>query len=99
MLGVAPNGTGVSEADLKLFWSALVSMFENDRSAARGYMEMRGIYVFAHQNKLGNASSGEFFTRLSVSSTRPAPREYSHYDVSIEGASLPEGVELVKLVG
>jgi CRISPR-associated protein Csd2 len=40
--------TGFSEDDLTLFWQALVNMFDHDRSAARGEMATRGLYVFKH---------------------------------------------------
>ena len=38
--------TGFGEEDLELLWQALESMFEHDRSAARGEMSTRGLYVF-----------------------------------------------------
>jgi CRISPR-associated protein Cas7/Csd2 subtype I-C len=47
--------TGFSEADLELLYEALGAMFEHDRSAARGQMSTRGLYVFEHDSKLGNA--------------------------------------------
>ena len=40
--------TGFTQADLDLFFQALASMFEHDRSAARGEMVVRGIYDFEH---------------------------------------------------
>lgn len=47
--------TGFSQEDLDLFFSALMNMFENDRSAARGLMSSRKLFVFKHESKLGNA--------------------------------------------
>src|SRR3546814_6697470 len=40
--------TGFSDDDLELLWTALAQMFEHDRSAARGPMYPRGLYVFKH---------------------------------------------------
>ena len=93
--------TGVSEDDLKLFWQAFSSMFELDRSAARGYMEMRGIYVFRHENPLGNAPSGTLFSRLEVHRKAGviAPRLFEQYEVHVDGAGLDEGVSLIRLIG
>ena len=93
--------TGVTQADLELFWTALLSMFENDRSAARGYMEVRGIYVFAHDNPLGNAPSGGLFDRVTVKRDKDvkAPREFGHYNVTQNEEAMPEGVTLVRLLG
>jgi CRISPR-associated protein Csd2 len=50
--------TGVTQKDLELYWEALVKMWESDRSASRGMMAPRGLYVFSHEKKLGNIKSG-----------------------------------------
>ena len=59
--------TGVTETDLELFWDALVYMWDFDRSASRGTMSPRGLYVFTHENKLGNAPAHELFERIQPS--------------------------------
>jgi len=40
--------TGFSEADLELFWDALLNMYDHDRSASKGMMSCRGLYIFKH---------------------------------------------------
>jgi CRISPR-associated protein Csd2 len=40
--------TGFSEDDLALFFEALANMYDHDRSASKGYMACRGLYVFKH---------------------------------------------------
>ena len=47
--------TGVDDEDLALLWRALMSMWDLDRSAGRGLMSCRGLYVFSHESMLGNA--------------------------------------------
>jgi len=42
------QGTGFTEDDLSLFWEAMIHMFDDDRSAARGFMVVRGLKVFKH---------------------------------------------------
>lgn len=42
------EGTGFSEEDLDLLWEALANMFDHDRSASKGIMSCRGLYVFRH---------------------------------------------------
>lgn len=42
------QGTGFSEDDLKHFWEALINMWDHDRSASKGMMSCRGLYVFKH---------------------------------------------------
>ena len=93
--------TGFSEDDLELLLQALESMFEHDRSAARGEMTTRGLYVFKHNNKLGNAPAHRLFERITASlkdETKP-PRDFGDYQILIDGENLPAGVELTQRVG
>ena len=55
-----------SEDDLELLWQALEHMFEPDRSAARGEMATRGLYVFKNDSELGNAHAHDLLERLEV---------------------------------
>ena len=50
---LARKTTGFSEDDLKLLWEAILNMFENDHSAARGKMAVRELIVFKHDTELG----------------------------------------------
>ncbi|HFQ13450.1 MAG TPA: type I-C CRISPR-associated protein Cas7/Csd2, partial [Gammaproteobacteria bacterium] len=76
-------------------------MFEHDRSAARGEMATRGLYVFKHDSKLGNAHAHDLFDRISVKKKPDAavPRAFTDYQVSINEDNLPQGVELIRRVG
>ena len=93
--------TGVTTEDLTLFWQALQGMWDIDRSASRGMMACRGLYVFNHENPLGNASAHVLFDRFDVKLKEgvEAPRKFSDYTVSMNGEGLPEGVSLSRLVG
>ena len=90
--------TGFSEDDLTLFWQALCQMFEHDRSAARGEMTTRGLYVFKHDSELGNAPAHALFERVQVKRKEgvDAPRAFADYAVSISADDLPNGVTLVQ---
>ena len=50
---LARKVTGFSEEDLELLWDAIINMFENDHSAARGKMAVRELIVFRHSKELG----------------------------------------------
>ncbi len=93
--------TGLSESDLELFWQAVSSMFEHDRSASRGDMRLQQVYVFRHEDPLGNAHAGKLFDRVKpkLKEGVEVPREFAHYDVTVDEANLPEGVTLVRLLG
>ena len=87
--------TGFSADDLALFYKALEDMFEHDRSAARGEMATRGLYVFKHTSDLGDAHAHGLFDKLTVRNTDPgAPaRSFGAYEVLFDGQPLAIGEE------
>lgn len=89
--------TGFDEADLELLWTAIINMFENDHSAARGKMCMRALYVFEHDSLLGNARSEILFDKIQVEEKAPGTpcRHFSDYTISVDEA-MPEGVRLIR---
>ena len=91
------KGTGFSEEDLELFWDALVNMFEHDHSAARGKMAARRLFVFKHNDELGNAPSHKLFEMVKVERNDGVvvPRKFGDYSVKVDG-SAPEGVTLIE---
>ena len=93
--------TGFNEDDLKLLWEALTNMFEHDRSAARGEMTTRGLYVFKHASELGNSQAFNLFARIipKLKESVTAPRDFSDYNVTVDETNLPSGVELLRMVG
>ena len=92
--------TGFGDDDLELLWQALEHMFEHDRSAARGEMSTRGLYVFKHDSELGNAHAHALFDSIVISRKAgvEVPRSFVDYEVSIDEAGLPAGVTLIKRV-
>lgn len=104
--------TGFSEADLELLFEALTSMFEHDRSAARGEMTTRGLIVFRHESALGNAPSHRLFERVRIGrkvdgafreidarlDNLPPARRFSDYAVEIDREDLPAGVEILEMI-
>ena len=58
---LARKVTGFSEEDLELLWQAIINMFENDHSAARGNMAVRELIVFKHDSELGNCPAYKLF--------------------------------------
>lgn len=91
--------TGFSESDLALLWQSLSQMFEHDRSAARGEMATRGLYVFKHESKLGNAPAYSLFERVKAEKQVEVARSFADYVVTIDEANLPNGIELQRRVG
>jgi CRISPR-associated protein Csd2 len=104
--------TGFSDTDLDTLREALSSMFEHDRSAARGEMSMRKVIAFKHANALGNAPAHALFDRVRVGrnvdgefreidsrlDNLPPARAFSDYLIEIDRKELPDGVEIVEWV-
>jgi CRISPR-associated protein Csd2 len=93
--------TGFSEEDLGLLWEALEYMFEHDRSAARGEMATRGLFVFEHDSELGNAHAHDLFERIrpTLKDGVAVARSFADYEVTIREDDLPAGVRLIRRVG
>lgn len=96
----------VSEEDLGTLWEALTNMYEFDRSAARGQIAIRGLYVFSHENKKGNTHAHKLFDLVQVQRAESSedqeeselPRDFRNYAVTIDEPNLPDGVTLTRLV-
>lgn len=97
---VADRDTKFSEDDLQLFWQAIINMFENDHSAARGNMAVRELIVFKHNSKLGNAPAYKLLDRIHVAKKDgvTVPRNYSDYEVSVDTDNMPEGVTCERMI-
>jgi CRISPR-associated protein Csd2 len=63
------QGTGFSDDDLTHLWEALAGMWDHDRSASKGMMSCRGLYVFKH---VGTDTNGEQRTRQAMLGCAPA---------------------------
>ena len=90
--------TGFSEDDLALLWKALGNLFELDRSAARGTMAARGLYIFKHASKLGNAQAQRLFESIKVEKKPEveSPRSFNDYTVVPPNPGLlPSGIALI----
>ncbi|HEV7670765.1 MAG TPA: type I-C CRISPR-associated protein Cas7/Csd2 [Thermoanaerobaculia bacterium] len=103
--------TGFSDADLALLWEAVLAMYDHDRSASKGLMATRKLFVFRHvgtdtdaeqrkrQAMLGCAGAHTLFDLIEVKRKEgiDAARKFSDYDVIVHRDRLPAGVELIEL--
>ncbi len=99
------GGTGVSSNDMEHLWEALVNLFEFDHSAARGQMNVQGLFVFSHDSNKGNAPSHKLLKLVEAKKKDgvDAPRCVENYAIaapaegSLEAYGFP-GVTLTHLV-
>lgn len=96
---LARKTTGFSEEDLELLWTAILNMFENDHSAARGKMAVRELIVFKHNCEFGCAPAHKLFDLVKVEHKDgvTAPRSYGDYTVSVDETHLPSGVTCTRM--
>ena len=93
--------TGFSSEDLGILWEALTLMWDLDRSASRGRVALRGLYVFSHESRYGNVPAHTLQERIDAH-LKPGivtPRKFSDYAVSVDDADLPPSVALTRLLG
>jgi len=103
--------TGFSEDDLGLLWEALLNMYEHDRSASKGLMATRKLFVFKHvgtdsdedqrrrQAMLGCAPAHRLFDLIEVKAKDGLdgpPRGFDDYAVTVHEDKLPDGVALIQ---
>ena len=92
--------TGFTDDDLKLFWDALLNMFDHDRSAARGEMAAQKLIVFKHESPLGNTPAQKLFRLVKVEKIcgDAPPRSFSDYKVIIDEGDCPDGVDIIEML-
>ena len=97
---LARRVTGFSEDDLEILWDAIVNMFENDHSAARGKMAVRELIVFKHSKELGDCPAYKLFDAVEVKKNEGIeyPRKYQDYTVTIHDEAIPESVEVKRMI-
>ena len=96
---LARKTTGFSREDLDLLWTAILNMFENDHSAARGKMAVRELIVFKHDCELGCAPAHKLFELVKTARKDgvTTPRCYDDYAVTVDEKKLPEGVTCTRM--
>jgi CRISPR-associated protein Csd2 len=105
-------GTGFSDDDLNLLFEAVKNMYEHDRSASKGVMTVRKLYVFKHvgtdsnaeqrqaQAMLGCAPAQNLFSLIQpkLNNDVQSPRKFEDYTITVDREQLPAGVELIEML-
>ena len=101
--------THFDDEDLKHLFEAILNMYEHDRSASKGEMEVVSpLIIFKHvgtdsdpvqrtrQAKLGCAPAHRLFELVHVERKQDVeyPRSYLDYEASVNLAGVPAGVEI-----
>ena len=96
--------TKFTEKDMGVFLEALANAFELDRSAARGEMAVRGLWLLEHNSELGNAPAHKVLDAVAFD-PRPEgflPRSFADYAPYLkapeDGAEVVAGVHAWRYV-
>ncbi len=92
----------IDAQDLQVFWTALSTMFELTRSAARPDMSTRGLFVFSHESPLGNAAARTLLDTVRITKTTAEEQPVTTFtDYTItepDRSTLPAGITYTRLV-
>lgn len=92
--------TGFSEEDAEKIKEALITLFENDASAARpdGSMAVEKVYWWEHPSKMGKQSSAKVHRSVEITKkpTVDRPKSVADYDFTVTEL---EGIHLTELEG
>ena len=96
---LARKVTGFSEEDLELLWEAILNMFENDHSPARGKMAVRELIIFKHSKELGDCPAYKLFDAVEVTRKDGVEyaRKYQDYSVRIHEENIPDSIEVKRM--
>lgn len=97
---LAQRVTGFRNEDLDMLWQAILNMFEFDRSAARGNMAVRRLYMFKHSSALGDAPSWKLFDAIGIRKRDgvEVARDFSDYEITFDKGRIPPTVTVDELV-
>ncbi|MDE3838813.1 type I-C CRISPR-associated protein Cas7/Csd2 [Bacillus methanolicus] len=78
--------TGFTKEDAEKIKQALVTLFENDSSAARpeGSMEVHKVYWWEHNSKLGQYSSAKVHRLLKIKRNVEEPKSINDYTITLD---------------
>jgi len=78
--------TGFTNEDAEKIKQALVTLFENDSSAARpeGSMEVHKVYWWEHRSKLGQYSSAKIHRLLKIKRNVEDPKSIEDYTITLD---------------
>ena len=95
------RNTAVTSDDLSILYRTILMMFDHDRTATRGIMAIRGLYLFSHRDAFGNAPVQSLLDLIHVQrlTDQTPPRSFTDYKVTSDARDLPDGVTLDVLHG
>lgn len=95
---VQAEKNGFTQDDLNVYENALMNMFENDESSARGDVNVRAVYRFTHENKLGNVPTWKIYDLVHIDPNKEYPRSFNDFDIYVDEDKMPEGITVEQIL-
>jgi len=93
--------SAMTKQDLEVLWRSMGHMYEVTRSSVRPDVNVRGLFVFSHDNALGNAPAWKLIESVDVHRVDPSdpkpPTSIKDYVIT-EPTEVPPGVTYTRLV-
>lgn len=91
---VQAEKTGLTEKDIDRIIEAIKMHPEESRSAMRGSVETKDIFVFRHSSALRNCTFGDIRKCIKEEKRTDQPKCYEDYEIFIDEKALPKNVEV-----
>ncbi|GLR81412.1 type I CRISPR-associated protein Cas7 [Azospirillum oryzae] len=101
----APLGiqNGMTADDMRLLWESMMRMFTLDHAAGRAMMRMRGLYVWSHKSRYGDAPFDRLFDMVKVAkivkSETEIPRSFEDYQINVGELEPNDRIVFTRLIG
>jgi CRISPR-associated protein Csd2 len=103
-LAMGQTGTGFTYGDLRLFFDAMLRMFDFNPSSSQGTLALRQIHLFEHVSPLGNARAFSLLERIRINPVgtepgSPPARSFDAYKdrIMVDTNPLPSGILYYRL--
>lgn len=89
---------GATMEDLAIYLNALIGAYEYKRSVMSGMISVRGLWLFRHDSKFGNAPAHMLMDRVKCSSEKgELATSWDDYNLHFDAADLPSGITVFTL--
>lgn len=89
---------GATMGDLAKTLDAMINAYEHRRSVMSGMISVRGLWLFRHESKFGNAPAHMLLDRVQCSSEKGELAEgWGDYNLRFDDSNLPSGIAVFTL--
>lgn len=89
---------GATTSDLAIYLDSIINAYEHNRSVMSGMVNIRGMWLFKHESKFGNAPAHMLIDRVKLDSDKGEDAQsWDDYNLRFDAAKLPKGISVLTL--